>query len=124
MQLFARTSRSRSEGVAEARGLGVEGGGEELSEGSLLEQGVVSGVYWVSAVACIVVGSESRSAVECRASCRGAGAFISGGWSHPAPMGGEKPEMQEPSNQTRDSGENREMVQSCVETRAAKDSSA
>jgi hypothetical protein len=58
----------------------------------------MSGAGWVSATACIVVGSESRSAVQCRASQDGGGSeFISGGWSHLVPIGWEKLEVQGPS---------------------------
>jgi hypothetical protein len=115
--LFARISEGWAGGVTEVHKPGVGGKGRELSEGSSREQETISGVHWVSvSVGCIMVGSESRSAVECRARLEARERVYK--WWMVAPMatGGEKPEMQGPSNQIRDSGENREMMQSCVET--------
>ena len=69
------------------------------------------------AAACIVVGSELRVAGRAgQGELQGRGSeFISGGLSRPVPRGGEKLGMQGSSNQTRDGGGNREMMQSHVE---------
>jgi hypothetical protein len=70
-------------GVAEVCGLGVESGGEELSEGLSVEQAAMSAVDWVS-VGCSIVVEILRVAVRStagRAAEAREGELVSGRWS-------------------------------------------